>query len=76
VDRPDQAAPIGERIRMVDEGVASAADIDKAVKYGFGFRFAVLGLLGSPTGAAAIRFITPASTCRRRSIIRVTRRLR
>jgi len=30
---------------MVDEGVASAADIDKAVKYGFGFRFAVLGLL-------------------------------
>lgn len=30
---------------MVEEGVASAADIDKAIKYGFGFRFAVLGLL-------------------------------
>ena len=30
---------------MVEEGVASADDIDKAIKYGFGFRFAVLGLL-------------------------------
>jgi 3-hydroxybutyryl-CoA dehydrogenase len=30
---------------MVEEGVASAEDIDKAVIYGFGFRFAVLGLL-------------------------------
>jgi len=30
---------------MVEEGVASAADIDKAIKYGFGFRFAVLGML-------------------------------
>jgi 3-hydroxybutyryl-CoA dehydrogenase len=30
---------------MVEEGVASAAEIDKAVKYGFGLRFAVLGLL-------------------------------
>jgi 3-hydroxybutyryl-CoA dehydrogenase len=29
----------------VEEGVASADDIDKAIKYGFGFRFAVLGLL-------------------------------
>jgi 3-hydroxybutyryl-CoA dehydrogenase len=29
----------------VEEGVASAADIDRAVRYGFGFRFAVLGLL-------------------------------
>ena len=30
---------------MVEEGVASAEDIDKAIKYGFGFRFAVLGML-------------------------------
>ena len=30
---------------MVEEGVASAEEIDKAVKYGFGLRFAVLGLL-------------------------------
>jgi 3-hydroxybutyryl-CoA dehydrogenase len=30
---------------MVEEGVASPADIDKAIKYGFGFRFAVLGML-------------------------------
>lgn len=30
---------------MVEEGVASAADIDKAIRYGFGFRYPVLGLL-------------------------------
>jgi 3-hydroxybutyryl-CoA dehydrogenase len=30
---------------MVEEGVASADEIDKAIKYGFGFRFAVLGML-------------------------------
>jgi 3-hydroxybutyryl-CoA dehydrogenase len=30
---------------MVEEGVASAEDIDKAIRYGFGFRYAVLGLL-------------------------------
>jgi len=40
-----QLLAMNEAARMVDEGVASAADIDKAVKYGFGFRFAVLGLL-------------------------------
>ncbi len=40
-----QVLAMNEAARMVDEGVASAADIDKAVKYGFGFRFAVLGLL-------------------------------
>ena len=40
-----QALAMNEAARMVEEGVASAADIDKAVKYGFGFRFAVLGLL-------------------------------
>jgi 3-hydroxybutyryl-CoA dehydrogenase len=40
-----QALAMNEAARMVDEGVASAADIDKAIKYGFGFRFAVLGML-------------------------------
>jgi 3-hydroxybutyryl-CoA dehydrogenase len=40
-----QALAMNEAARMVEEGVASAEDIDKAVKYGFGFRFAVLGLL-------------------------------
>jgi 3-hydroxybutyryl-CoA dehydrogenase len=30
---------------MVEEGVASAEEIDKAIRYGFGFRYAVLGLL-------------------------------
>jgi 3-hydroxybutyryl-CoA dehydrogenase len=40
-----QALAMNEAARMVQEGVASAADIDKAIKYGFGFRFAVLGLL-------------------------------
>lgn len=40
-----QALAMNEAARMAAEGVASAADIDKAIKYGFGFRFAVLGLL-------------------------------
>ncbi|MCB1676285.1 MAG: hypothetical protein KDI01_08340, partial [Halioglobus sp.] len=31
--------------RCVEEGVASAEDIDKAVRLGFGVRYAVLGLL-------------------------------
>jgi 3-hydroxybutyryl-CoA dehydrogenase len=40
-----QALAMNEAARLVEEGVASAADIDKAVKYGFAFRFASLGLL-------------------------------
>lgn len=40
-----QALAMNEAARMVEEGVASVEDIDKASKYGFGFRFAVLGLL-------------------------------
>jgi len=40
-----QALAMNEAARLVEEGVATAEDIDKAVKYGFGFRFAILGLL-------------------------------
>ncbi len=40
-----QALAMNEAARMVDEGVASAEDIDKAIRHGFGFRYAVLGLL-------------------------------
>ncbi len=40
-----QALAMNEAARLVEEGVATAEDIDRAVKYGFGFRFAVLGLL-------------------------------
>lgn len=40
-----QALAMNEAARMVEEGVASAEDIDKATTYGFGFRFAILGLL-------------------------------
>ena len=40
-----QALAMNEAARMVDEGVASAEEIDKAIRYGFGFRYAVLGLL-------------------------------
>jgi 3-hydroxybutyryl-CoA dehydrogenase len=40
-----QALAMNEAARLVEEGVASAEEIDRAVKYGFGFRFAVLGLL-------------------------------
>jgi len=40
-----QSLAMNEAARMVEEGVASAEDLDKAIKYGFGFRFAVLGML-------------------------------
>jgi 3-hydroxybutyryl-CoA dehydrogenase len=40
-----QALAMNEAARLVEEGVASAEDIDKATRYGFGFRFAVLGVL-------------------------------
>lgn len=40
-----QVLAMNEAARMAEEGVASPEDLDKAIKYGFGFRFAVLGLL-------------------------------
>lgn len=40
-----QALAMNEAARMVEEGVASAEDIDTAVRIGFGLRFSVLGLL-------------------------------
>ena len=40
-----QALAMNEAARLVEEGVASAEDIDRAIHYGFGPRFAVLGLL-------------------------------
>jgi 3-hydroxybutyryl-CoA dehydrogenase len=40
-----QALAMNEAARMVEEGVASPEDIDKAIKYGFGVRFTTLGML-------------------------------
>ncbi|WP_060510806.1 3-hydroxybutyryl-CoA dehydrogenase, partial [Pseudomonas sp. NBRC 111124] len=40
-----QALVMNEAARMVEEGVASADQIDLAVRTGFGLRFSVLGLL-------------------------------
>ena len=40
-----QALAMNEAARLVEEGVASAEDIDKAIRYGFGIRFAAMGLL-------------------------------
>jgi 3-hydroxybutyryl-CoA dehydrogenase len=36
---------MNEAARLLEEGVASAEDIDRAIHYGFGPRFAILGLL-------------------------------
>lgn len=36
---------MNEAARLFEEGVASAEDVDRAVRYGFGLRFAALGLL-------------------------------
>ncbi len=40
-----QAVAMNEAARMVEEGVASAEDIDKAIRTGFGPRYATMGLL-------------------------------
>jgi 3-hydroxybutyryl-CoA dehydrogenase len=40
-----QALAMNEAARMVGEGVATAEDLDAAIRYGFGLRFAVLGLI-------------------------------
>lgn len=40
-----QALAMNEAARLVEEGVASAADVDRAIRYGFGLRYAVLGLI-------------------------------
>lgn len=40
-----QALAMNEAARLVEDGVATAEDVDKAIKYGFGLRFAVLGML-------------------------------
>ena len=40
-----QALAMNEAARIVAEGVASAEDVDTAIRYGFGFRYAVMGLL-------------------------------
>jgi len=40
-----QALAMNEAARLVEEGVASAEEVDRAINAGFGPRFAVLGLL-------------------------------
>ena len=40
-----QCVAIIEAVRMVEEGVATAEDIDRAVQVGFGLRYATMGLL-------------------------------
>ena len=40
-----QTVAMNEAARMVEEGVATAEEIDRAVRHGFGLRYAVLGLL-------------------------------
>jgi 3-hydroxybutyryl-CoA dehydrogenase len=40
-----QALMMNEAARMVDEGVASAEEIDRATRYGLGLRFAAIGVV-------------------------------
>lgn len=40
-----QALAMNEAARIVEEGVAGAEDVDRALRYGFSFRFGVLGML-------------------------------
>lgn len=49
-DRPGYIVPrlqtlvMNEAARMIEEGTATAADIDKAIRYGFGPRYAAMGV--------------------------------
>ena len=40
-----QALVMNEAARMVEQGVASADDVDRAVRYGFGIRYASMGVV-------------------------------
>jgi len=40
-----QLGLMNEAVRLLEEGVASAEDIDKAIKFGWGYRFPVMGIL-------------------------------
>jgi 3-hydroxybutyryl-CoA dehydrogenase len=40
-----QALALNEAVRLVEEGVASAEDIDRAIRAGFGPRYSVFGML-------------------------------
>jgi 3-hydroxybutyryl-CoA dehydrogenase len=40
-----QALAMNEAARMVEQGLTTPEDIDKATRYGFGFRFAAMGLV-------------------------------
>ena len=40
-----QSLIMNEAARMIEEGVASAQDIDLATRYGFGFRYAAMGVV-------------------------------
>jgi len=40
-----QLCVMNEAVRLLEEGVASPQDIDKAIKYGWGYRFPVMGIL-------------------------------
>jgi 3-hydroxybutyryl-CoA dehydrogenase len=36
---------MNEAVRIMEEGVASPEDIDKAIQYGWGYRFPIMGIL-------------------------------
>ena len=36
---------MNEAVRMLEEGIATAEDIDRAIRYGFGFRYATMGVV-------------------------------
>jgi len=40
-----QALAMNEAARLVEEGLATAEDVDKATRYGLGFRYAAMGIL-------------------------------
>ena len=40
-----QLSVMNEAVRLLEEGVAAPEDIDKAIQYGWGYRFPIMGIL-------------------------------
>lgn len=40
-----QALVMNEAARMIEEGIATAEDVDRAIRYGFGVRYATMGVV-------------------------------
>ena len=63
-----QALIMNEAARMIEEGAATAEEIDKATRYGLGLRFAAIGVVEFIDFGGSDILHHAAARCRHRSI--------